>query len=160
MSAGKRIRQLQRYRTIATAFARNGLGYVSHEMGLTEKILFFRSEERKELQAKSVGERIRLLLEELGPTFVKLGQIASTRPDLVPADILAELERLQDKVPPFPYAEVSRILEEELGALSKACFCNSPINLWPQPRSDRFIEPAYKMEQQLWSKYSGRTFSP
>ncbi|MED4600621.1 AarF/ABC1/UbiB kinase family protein [Paenibacillus validus] len=122
MSAGKRIRQLQRYRTIATAFARNGLGYVSHEMGLTEKILFFRSEERKELQAKSVGERIRLLLEELGPTFVKLGQIASTRPDLVPADILAELERLQDKVPPFPYAEVSRILEEELGAPIESLF--------------------------------------
>jgi ubiquinone biosynthesis protein len=116
MSAGKRIRQLQRYRTIASALARNGLGYVYHEMGLTEKLPFFRSEERKGIQGKSVGERIRLLLEELGPTFVKLGQIASTRPDLIPSPILSELERLQDNVPAFSYREVSRIMEQELGA--------------------------------------------
>ncbi|SFI31508.1 ubiquinone biosynthesis protein [Paenibacillus sp. UNC496MF] len=116
MSAAKRLRQLQRYRTIASAFARSGLGYVSHEMGLTDKIMFFRSEEQKELLAKSVGERIRLLLEELGPTFVKLGQIASTRPDLIPADVVAELERLQDSVPPVPFADIAKIIEEELGA--------------------------------------------
>ncbi|ALS28740.1 ABC transporter [Paenibacillus sp. 32O-W] len=107
MSAGKRIRQLQRYRTIASAFARNGLGYVFHEMGLTEKFPFIRSEE--------LGERIRLLLEELGPTFIKLGQIASTRPDLIPPSILSELERLQDNVPAFSYREASRIIEQELG---------------------------------------------
>ncbi|MFC4809467.1 ABC1 kinase family protein [Paenibacillus sp. GCM10023250] len=116
MSAGKRLRQLQRYRTIASAFARGGLGYFSHEVGLTDKIMFFRSDERKELLNKSVGERIRLLLEELGPTFVKLGQIASTRPDLIPADIVAELERLQDNVPPVPFADIANIIEEELGA--------------------------------------------
>ncbi|QHW34461.1 AarF/ABC1/UbiB kinase family protein [Paenibacillus rhizovicinus] len=116
MNAGKRLRQLQRYRTIATAFARNGLGYVSHEMGITDKLLFFRSEEKKELHAKSLGERIRLMLEELGPTFVKLGQIASTRPDLVPADIVAELERLQDNVPAAPFEEIAPIIEEDLGA--------------------------------------------
>ncbi|MBP1996985.1 ABC1 kinase family protein [Paenibacillus eucommiae] len=122
MSAGKRIRQLQRYRTIVSAFARNGLGYVSHEMGLTEKLQFFRSVEHKEHHDKSVGERIRLLLEELGPTFVKLGQIASTRPDLLPADILKELERLQDKVSAFPYQDAVSIIEEELGAPVESLF--------------------------------------
>ncbi len=122
MSAGKRIRQLQRYRTIASAFARNGLGYVYHEMGLTEKLQFFRSEERKGIQGKSVGERIRLLLEELGPTFVKLGQIASTRPDLIPSHILSELERLQDNVPAFSYREASKIIEQELGAPIESLF--------------------------------------
>ncbi|MBM7563420.1 ABC1 kinase family protein [Paenibacillus sacheonensis] len=116
MNPGKRLRQLQRYRTIASALARNGLGYVSHEMGLTDKLFFFRSEAQKELQAKSLGERIRLLLEELGPTFVKLGQIASTRPDLIPADIVTELERLQDHVPASPFEDVAAILEEDLGA--------------------------------------------
>lgn len=115
MSAGKRIRQLQRYRTIASAFARNGLGYVFHEMGLKEKLPFFRNEERKGIQGKSVGERIRLLLEDLGPTFVKLGQIASTRPDLIPAPILSELERLQDDVPAFSDRKASEIIEQELG---------------------------------------------
>lgn len=116
IGAGRRVRQLQRYRTIAAAFARNGLGYAASEMGLADKLPFFRKQDREEMHAKSLGERIRLLLEELGPTFVKLGQIASTRPDLLPADILQELTGLQDKVHEFPYEEAARILEEELGA--------------------------------------------
>lgn len=116
MSAGKRIRQLQRYRTIASAFARNGFGYVSDEIGKTERFRFIWRTERQDIQAKTVGVRIRLLLEELGPTFVKLGQIASTRPDLVPPSILSELERLQDNVPAFSYSEASKIIAQELGA--------------------------------------------
>jgi predicted unusual protein kinase regulating ubiquinone biosynthesis (AarF/ABC1/UbiB family) len=60
-------------------------------------------------------------LEKLGPTFVKLGQVLSTRPDLLPPAYLAALTRLQDNVEPFPFADVQRIVEEELGArLSKA----------------------------------------
>lgn len=115
MNAGKRIRQLQRYRKIASAFARNGLGYVFQEMGLSEWLPFSRREERKGIRSTTLGERIRLLLEDLGPTFVKLGQIASTRPDLIPASILTELERLQDQVPAFSYPEAARIIEQELG---------------------------------------------
>ena len=60
-------------------------------------------------------------LEKLGPTFVKLGQVLSTRPDLLPPAYLEALTRLQDNVEPFPFADVQRIVEEELGArLSKA----------------------------------------
>lgn len=58
------------------------------------------------------GVRLRLALEHLGPIFVKFGQVLSTRRDLVPADIVAELSRLQDNVPPFP-AAVSRALVEK-----------------------------------------------
>jgi len=115
MNLRQRIRRLRRYRSIASALARNGLGYVAHDMGLTDKLLFFRSEERRGVKGKSLGERIRLLLEELGPTFVKLGQIASSRPDLLPADIVRELERLQDQVTAFPYEQASAIIEQELG---------------------------------------------
>jgi ubiquinone biosynthesis protein len=111
----KRIRQLKRYRTIASAFARNGLGYIFHDIGLHEKFSLFGHGKSKGIEAKSIGERIRLILEELGPTFVKLGQIASTRPDLIPPSILSELERLQDHVPAFSYREAARIIEEELG---------------------------------------------
>jgi ubiquinone biosynthesis protein len=61
------------------------------------------------------GERLRQALEELGPVFVKLGQALSTRPDLLPADIAAELSKLQDQVPPFP-GEVARAeVERALG---------------------------------------------
>ncbi|MBQ0740730.1 AarF/ABC1/UbiB kinase family protein, partial [Aquimarina celericrescens] len=64
----------------------------------------------------------RLILEELGPTFIKMGQIASTRPDLIPEDILKELEKLQDHVPPFPFEEVERIIELELGSTINTLF--------------------------------------
>lgn len=127
MQHGKRIRQLQRYRTIVTAIARNGLGYVSDGIGARDRLRFIRKPEQEEIQTRSVGERIRTLLEELGPTFVKLGQIASTRPDLIPANILVELERLQDHVPAFPYEEVTQIIEAELGDTIENLFLNFSI---------------------------------
>jgi len=63
----------------------------------------------------SRGERIRLALEELGPIFVKFGQALSTRRDLIPPDIADELEKLQDRVPPFPGAEARAIVELAYG---------------------------------------------
>lgn len=61
------------------------------------------------------ARRLRLVLAELGPTFVKLGQVLSVRPDIVPAEVIAELETLQDSVPPAPWDEVAAVLERELG---------------------------------------------
>jgi len=60
-------------------------------------------------------ERIRLLMEELGPTYIKLGQMLSNRPDLVPEPLIKELEKLLDKVPPFSTETAKQIIEEELG---------------------------------------------
>lgn len=60
-------------------------------------------------------ERIRMVVEELGPTFVKLAQIMSNRPDMLPEPLIKEFEKLQDKVPPFSYTEVRRIIKEESG---------------------------------------------
>ncbi len=60
-------------------------------------------------------QRLRLAIEELGPTSIKLGQVLSTRPDLVPPEYLAELAKLQDSVPPFPSADARAIVETELG---------------------------------------------
>lgn len=76
----------------------------------------------QEMNSKTIGERIRRILEELGPTFIKMGQIASTRPDLIPADILKELEKLQDHVPPFPFEEVEQIIKQELGSTIDTLF--------------------------------------
>ena len=61
------------------------------------------------------GERLRLALEELGPVFVKFGQALSTRPDILPPEVAAELAKLQDRVPPFPGAEARAIVEKALG---------------------------------------------
>ena len=64
---------------------------------------------------KPRGERLRLALHEMGPIYVKFGQIVSTRRDLVPPDIADELAQLQDRVPPFPGAEAQAIVEQALG---------------------------------------------
>lgn len=60
------------------------------------------------------GIRVRLALEELGPVFIKFGQLLSTRPDLVPADICRQLDKLQDDVPPFPSADFVEVVETAL----------------------------------------------
>lgn len=67
-------------------------------------------------------ERVRLMLEELGPTFVKLGQVLSSRPDLLPDEYIRELGKLRDSVPGFPPEEAIRIIESELGRPLKECF--------------------------------------
>src|SRR5258708_5365568 len=61
------------------------------------------------------GRHLREMLDELGPTFVKFGQLLSTRPDIVPPDIIVELRSLQDDVRPFPYEDVEKTIREELG---------------------------------------------
>ncbi|GEM02459.1 ABC1 kinase family protein [Halolactibacillus halophilus] len=115
---GKHMRHLNRYKDIVIAFSRNGLGYVIKDLGLNDlHILPKKTMLKKEKQGaerKTLGIRIRRILEELGPTFIKLGQVMSTRPDLFPEDVIFELEKLQSHVPHFPYSQVKTIIEEEL----------------------------------------------
>ena len=68
------------------------------------------------------GRRLREMLDELGPTFVKFGQLLSTRPDLVPPDMIAELRKLQDEVSPFPIEDVERVVQAELGLTIERAF--------------------------------------
>ncbi len=69
-------------------------------------------------------ERMRCVCEELGPTFIKFGQLLSNRPDLIPEDLARELEKLQDHVPPFPQDQVEPLLEAELGKPPSELFHN------------------------------------
>ena len=68
------------------------------------------------------GRHLREMLDELGPTFVKFGQLLSTRPDVVPPDIVAELRALQDDVRPFPFAQARAAVEAELGLTLEQAF--------------------------------------
>ncbi|MBN2980014.1 MULTISPECIES: ABC1 kinase family protein [Cohnella] len=124
MNVGKRIRHLKRYREIVSAFVRYGFGFIVKDLGLAQGLSYkaIWDEERRDLQKHSIGLRIRLFLEEMGPTFVKLGQLASTRADLLPAEVIAELARLQDDVPAFPFSEARTILEKELGSSVEELF--------------------------------------
>ncbi|WP_136607226.1 ABC1 kinase family protein [Paenibacillus dokdonensis] len=112
-----RIRHTGRYREIAMALMRHGFGYMAEELGLFQVLSLPRRWVTHETpETKTLGERIRLVLEDLGPTFVKLGQLASTRSDLLPDSIIQELVKLQDQVPPFSSGDARSILEEDLDA--------------------------------------------
>ncbi len=107
------VRDLGRLREIAAVLARHGFGELVQRTGMGTLAPGRASKE--EADKTSTAERVRLVLEELGPSFIKLGQIASTRPDLVPADLIAELQKLQDDVPPVPFEEMKPEIEQQLG---------------------------------------------
>ncbi|MBW2208724.1 MAG: AarF/ABC1/UbiB kinase family protein, partial [Deltaproteobacteria bacterium] len=77
---------------------------------------------REKIEKLSRAERLRMVLEELGPTFIKMGQILSTRPDLLPIEFIRELPKLQDDVSPFPFPDVKGIIESELKKPFKEAF--------------------------------------
>ena len=77
---------------------------------------FFRvKKEDKKIERLSLPQRTRLVLEELGTTFIKLGQVLSTRPDLIPSKFTEEFSKLQDQVPAFSYNEIEEQIKNELG---------------------------------------------
>lgn len=111
------MKHAHRYQEIISAFLRNGFGYIVKELGLTEMLSIPRKMAglNNDVSSRTIGQRIRTFLEDLGPTFIKLGQIASTRRDIIPEHIIVELEKLQDSAPPFPFEQVQNIIENELG---------------------------------------------
>jgi len=113
------VRHLQRYREIAQVFIRHGFGELVEALGLLPYLslprrLLFRG--RPSTSPRGVPQRLRLALEELGPTFVKLGQVLSTRPDLLPPAYITELAKLQDTVPPAEWDLIQTQIETELEA--------------------------------------------
>src|SRR5438093_6091001 len=98
------VRNLGRLSEIAQIAVKHGFGYV----------LDGRKRTPEELEGSPRGRHLREMLDELGPTFVKFGQVLSTRPDIVPPDIILELRALQDDVRPIPFADVERVVQEDL----------------------------------------------
>ena len=112
-----KYRHLKRYREIVNSVVRHGFGHLVTQLGLAQFLPAVRRspEAEAEILRCSSAQRLRMLLEELGPTFVKFGQLLSTRPDILPREIFVELSHLQDRVPPFPYEDACRIITNELG---------------------------------------------
>ncbi|HET7516018.1 MAG TPA: AarF/UbiB family protein [Gaiella sp.] len=104
-------RTLSRVTEIGRVATRHGFGY-----------LLDRRRSADNEQDGDRGRRLREMFDELGPTFVKFGQLLSTRPDVVPPDIIAELRKLQDDVSPVPMADVERVVMEELGLTVEQAF--------------------------------------
>jgi ubiquinone biosynthesis protein len=122
------VRDIGRLRDITRVLVRHGFGEIVRRIGLTRRTRGGRSEPPIELDAPedeargdqerreiSLAVRARMVLEDLGPSLVKLGQIASTRADVLPPDLIAELTKLQDSVSPLPFEKIKAQVESSLG---------------------------------------------
>jgi ubiquinone biosynthesis protein len=114
-------RNIGRLSEIAQVAVKHGFGYFFERHRLTDLFPWV-SRDGEAAMPSDRGRRLRETLDELGPTFVKFGQLLSTRPDIVPPDIVLELQKLQDDVSPIPFAAVERVIEEELGLTIEQAF--------------------------------------
>ncbi len=124
---GQKIRDIRRLNQILRILTKHGFGFVIQQLhlegyiigrGIIKTGIFRRFTEPQE----SRTVRLRKVLEELGPSFIKLGQILSTRPDLIPQDFCDELSKLQDRVPPFHYEGVKKQIKESFGCYPEELF--------------------------------------
>ncbi len=107
------LNKIKRSKEIITVLTKYGLNYFIDHSRLNFLIKI--RKKSKGYHSLTFPERIRLALEDLGPTFIKFGQILSTRPDLLPADFIEEFSKLQDQIQPFDFAKVQDLVEQELG---------------------------------------------
>ena len=123
---GRTYRHLNRYHLILRVLFKYGFEDLVERLHIDQYLesglQMINRKPREQVHRFSRAERLRMALEELGPTFVKLGQLLSTRPDFIPPEYLSELAKLQDKVPPFSYEEVVTIFREELDATPEELF--------------------------------------
>jgi ubiquinone biosynthesis protein len=111
-----------RAKEIFTVFARHGFADLINQLDLPATIT--RRFQNPDIPRKSKWERIRLAAEELGPAWVKFGQLLSMRPDLIPQPLILELRKLQNSVPPLPFEKIRKVLVEELDGDPKLVFAS------------------------------------
>jgi ubiquinone biosynthesis protein len=137
-------RDLGRLHEIASILIRYGFGDMVRRMGLANALertgRVLRWNEASELAQLEPHARVRRALEEMGPTFVKLGQILATRVDLFDPEWIAEFSKLQDSTPPSPYPEIHRQLTEDLGAAPEEVF----VAFDPQPLATGSIAQVHR----------------
>ena len=118
---------MARAREIVDVIMRHGLGALAQQWELTRflpRTWRIRGEgsERSADERLTTAQRARLAIEELGPTFIKLGQLAATRPDVFPAEYIFEFEKLLDAAPPVPIDQIRAVVQAELGATVESLF--------------------------------------
>lgn len=120
------VRGIMRFSVISKVLLKHGFGDVAERM-FSSKPEKAKNQTEEELLLRTgfpSPRRIRLVLEELGPSFIKLGQLMSTRADLFPAEYIEELIKLQDRVPPIPFGDVKTVIERELKGPLHALFAD------------------------------------
>src|SRR6056297_536466 len=119
LKINRTVKHLRRYRHIMAVLMKYGFEEVTtamrHRLVLTVGSKAVPGRVKRDVTQRSRPQRLRMALEDLGPTFIKLGQLLSTRPDLIPPEYIEELEHLQDQVAPEKFARIRTYLERELG---------------------------------------------
>lgn len=116
-------KNLTRYQEIITVLARHGFGWLAAELKLRGLLpLSQRLSSTGVVESSVQATHLRLAFEELGTTFIKLGQVLSTRADLLLPEYIAELAKLQDATPPTPYEQIVAVFEADLGASPEDIF--------------------------------------
>jgi ubiquinone biosynthesis protein len=116
------VTRIVRYAQIIDILSKYGLG-IGLEKLFPGRARFKLPGSDKSAEGSTIYERIRLALEELGPTFVKFGQIMSTRAELLPPEMIEQLKKLQDHAKPIPFSEVMEIIEDTCPDWED-CFCD------------------------------------
>lgn len=111
---GRAVEHMHRYRTIVGVFLKYGYEDVARRIPLPKRSRWIFPKTPPELAKLTPAERLRRAFEELGPTFIKFGQLLSTRSHLLPAEYVEELSKLHDQVPPVHFAFIRAVLESEL----------------------------------------------
>jgi ubiquinone biosynthesis protein len=126
MTFGIGLQNLGRVREIVSVLVfRYGFGYVFQQLGISRLLPIGRRRRPSPDYAEVPGpKQLRLALAELGPTFIKLGQVLGARSDLLPASVVSELRRLQDEGPPVPFDGIRGVIERELGRPIERCFAS------------------------------------
>jgi ubiquinone biosynthesis protein len=123
---GRTYRHIKRYKEIVSILVKYGFGDVVDALKIREHIEFgwqkLSGKQPEQMEKLSRPERVRMAMAELGPTFVKLGQILSTRPDLIPLEYVQELSKLQDNVPAFSHEDAKAIIKSETGSFPEEIF--------------------------------------
>jgi len=116
LGVDRRYRHFKRYRQIARVLFKYGFSEIADRLGLAARLRLGRRHRRPGEEARGVSYpvRFRMALEELGPTFIKLGQVLSMRTFLIPPELASELSKLQDEVSPAPFEEIRQVVEREL----------------------------------------------
>jgi ubiquinone biosynthesis protein len=118
----RHYRDIPRIRQIIMVASRHGFGHLIEQLGLQRfisvgrRFLKFKKGTPYAEEKRTAPERLRLMFEELGPSFIKFGQVLSCRPDLLPVDYARELCKLTDSVSPFPFEQAKHIIEHDLNA--------------------------------------------
>ncbi|MFQ6013834.1 MAG: ABC1 kinase family protein [Anaerolineae bacterium] len=139
----QQYQEIARARQIAEVLIKNGLGFLVEQFELTRFLPTWRGRVvgvGRLVDRLSVPQRIRHTIEELGPTFIKLGQLVSTRPDLLPMEYIDELSKLLDAAPPIPLTEVKTLIGQELGAPVEELFAT----FQPEPMAAASIGQAHR----------------